>query len=282
MRGMDPEDFWKAGVYLNERTQRDKQLKEMEKQTQLLEEQAKAQKAAAEAELRKVKAELIRTKLTARHVAKPSESPKHKIEGGKFCHECGQAVQASDKFCVACGTQCRDSGATASQKQEEEKPAQRQGSLDVILVDVKEGSKISCIRALRKLKSNLGLMEAKELVESVPTPILLEVSKDVADVAYKRLKAAGAKVAVNDTSDTVEGPLDVILVDVKEGSKISCIRALRKLKSNLGLMEAKEFVEGVPEFVLKGVSKLDAEAAQDTLKKSGATVELQPSHLSDC
>ena len=267
---MDPLEFAK---FAHERQQRENMRREMEKQTQLLEEQAKAQREAAAAELRRAKA-------AARHVANPKEAPKQKKTGAKFCHECGQALQASDKFCVACGTQCRDSGADSSQKLEEAMPAQRQESFDVILVD-DGGNKINCIRAVRELNSDLGLKEAKELVESAPKPILLWVGKDEADEAYKKLKAAGAEVSLNDSGDHAEGSedknyFDVVLTGLTDASKkIPVIKAVRGVKTSLGLKEAKELVEGAPKALLEGVSKDEAEAAQKALEKAGATVELQ-------
>ena len=51
-----------------------------------------------------------------------------------------------------------------------------------------------CIKAVRAIKSELGLKEAKELVASAPTPLLEGVSKDEAEETQKKLEAAGAKV----------------------------------------------------------------------------------------
>ena len=55
--------------------------------------------------------------------------------------------------------------------------AEEKDSFDVILVG-DGGKKINCIKAVRAIKSELGLKEAKELVESAPTPLLEGVSKD--------------------------------------------------------------------------------------------------------
>ena len=56
------------------------------------------------------------------------------------------------------------------------------------------GKKINCIKAVRALKSELGLKEAKELVESAPTALFEGVTKDEAEEAKKKLEDAGAKV----------------------------------------------------------------------------------------
>ena len=52
-------------------------------------------------------------------------------------------------------------------------------------------SKINVIKAVREL-TNLGLKEAKDLVDSAPKPVLENVSKDDADAGAAKLQEAGA------------------------------------------------------------------------------------------
>jgi large subunit ribosomal protein L7/L12 len=52
-------------------------------------------------------------------------------------------------------------------------------------------SKINVIKAVREL-TQLGLKEAKDLVDAAPKPVLENVSKADADKAVARLKEAGA------------------------------------------------------------------------------------------
>ncbi len=65
---------------------------------------------------------------------------------------------------------------------------------DVVLTDVGP-KKINVIKAVRALTS-LGLKEAKEVVEGVPSTLMEAVSKDAAEDAKKQLEEAGAKVEV--------------------------------------------------------------------------------------
>ena len=65
---------------------------------------------------------------------------------------------------------------------------------DVILTSFGE-KKINVIKAVREL-TNLGLKEAKELVEGVPKPVKEGVNKDEAAAAQKTLEEAGATVEV--------------------------------------------------------------------------------------
>ncbi len=71
--------------------------------------------------------------------------------------------------------------------------AEEQDSFDVILVG-DGGNKVQAIKAVRLIKSELGLKDAKELVEAAPTALLEGVGKDEAEEAKKKLEEAGAKV----------------------------------------------------------------------------------------
>jgi large subunit ribosomal protein L7/L12 len=73
-------------------------------------------------------------------------------------------------------------------------PVEEQTEFDVILKDV-GAKKINVIKVVRAL-TNLGLKEAKELVESAPTPVLQAVGKDAAEDAKKQLEAEGAQVDI--------------------------------------------------------------------------------------
>lgn len=69
-----------------------------------------------------------------------------------------------------------------------------QDAFDVILEDGGD-KKIQVIKEVRTL-TNLGLKEAKDLVEGAPKPVLEKVKKDVADKAKEVLEAAGGKVSI--------------------------------------------------------------------------------------
>ena len=69
-----------------------------------------------------------------------------------------------------------------------------QDEFDVILEDDGE-KKIQVIKEVRTL-TNLGLKEAKDLVEAAPKPVLEKVKKEDAEKAKEALEAAGAKVSV--------------------------------------------------------------------------------------
>jgi large subunit ribosomal protein L7/L12 len=73
-------------------------------------------------------------------------------------------------------------------------PVEEQTQFDVVLTSFGE-KKIQVIKAVREL-TNLGLKEAKELVEGVPKPVKEGVSKEEAAAAKKILEDAGGTVEV--------------------------------------------------------------------------------------
>lgn len=73
-------------------------------------------------------------------------------------------------------------------------PVEEQTEFDVVLQSVGD-KKINVIKVVRAL-TNLGLKEAKDLVESAPAPVLQAISKDAAADAKAKLEAEGASVQV--------------------------------------------------------------------------------------
>ena len=72
--------------------------------------------------------------------------------------------------------------------------AAEQDEFDVIL-EAAGDNKIPVIKEVRAL-TNLGLKEAKDLVEAAPTAVLEKVNKDAAEAAKATLEGVGAKVTV--------------------------------------------------------------------------------------
>ena len=82
-------------------------------------------------------------------------------------------------------------GAVAAAPVEE---VEEQTEFNVILSDVGP-KKINVIKAVRQV-TNLGLKEAKDLVEGAPATVLEAVNKDRANEAKTVLEAEGAKVDI--------------------------------------------------------------------------------------
>lgn len=110
----------------------------------------------------------------------------------------------------------------------------------------------------------LSLMEVADLVKALEDEFGVSAAAPVA-------MAAPASEAAEEEEQT---EFDVIL---KEGgsNKIAAIKAVRKLKPELGLGEAKAFVETAPKTVLEGADKEAANAAKKDLEEAGCSVELK-------
>lgn len=72
-------------------------------------------------------------------------------------------------------------------------PVEEQTTFNVILASG-GANKISVIKAVREINQNLGLKEAKDLVEAAPKELLTGVNKATAQEAKTKLEAAGATV----------------------------------------------------------------------------------------
>ncbi|MCU1352951.1 MAG: rplL [Acidimicrobiales bacterium] len=70
--------------------------------------------------------------------------------------------------------------------------AEEQSEFDVVLTAAGE-KKINVIKEVRAL-TNLGLKEAKDLVDNAPKPVLEKASKEDAEKAKAALEGAGASV----------------------------------------------------------------------------------------
>jgi large subunit ribosomal protein L7/L12 len=70
--------------------------------------------------------------------------------------------------------------------------SEEKSTYTVLLQEV-GSNKIGLIKAVREINQNLGLKEAKELVESAPVEVLKEVKKEEAEEAAKKITEAGGK-----------------------------------------------------------------------------------------
>ncbi len=116
--------------------------------------------------------------------------------------------------------------------------------------------------------SSLTVVEAADLVKQ------LEEKWDVSAAAPAAAVAVAAPAAADGGAAEEKDSFDVILVG-DGGNKVAAIKAVRGINSEMGLKDAKEFVESAPKALLEGVSKDEAEEAKKTLEEAGAKVELK-------
>ena len=117
--------------------------------------------------------------------------------------------------------------------------------------------------------SKLTVLEAAELSK------LLEEKWGVsaaAPVAMAMPAGGGAAAPAEAAEEQTE--FTVVLVDGGD-KKINVIKEVRGVRSDLGLKEAKDLVEGAPQNVVENVSKQTAEELKKKLEEAGAKVEIK-------
>jgi large subunit ribosomal protein L7/L12 len=99
-----------------------------------------------------------------------------------------KAAAAMPMMAMPAGAAAGGAGAAAAE------PAEAQTEFTVILKEAGP-KKINVIKTVRAL-TNLGLKEAKDLVEGAPQTVLESVTKDAAEDAKKKLEEDGAAVEI--------------------------------------------------------------------------------------
>ncbi len=128
-------------------------------------------------------------------------------------------------------------------------------------------------------------MTKEEIIEAIKKMSVLELNELVKalqeEFGVSAIPAvAAAPVAAPVATAIAEAPpeeeekttFDVILKEVGD-KKIQVIKVVRELTA-LGLKEAKDLVESVPQKVKEGVSKEEAEQVKKKLEEQGAVVEI--------
>ena len=103
--------------------------------------------------------------------------------------------QLEEKFGVSAAMAAPAAAAAAPGAGAAEEKAEEKTQFDVVLKAFPADKKINIIKVVREV-TNLGLKEAKDLVEGVPKPLKEAVSKEEADSIKKKFADAGAEVEV--------------------------------------------------------------------------------------
>ena len=116
--------------------------------------------------------------------------------------------------------------------------------------------------------SKLTVLEAAELSKLLEEKWGVSAAAPVAMAMPAGGGAAPAEAAEEQTEFTV------VLLDGGD-KKINVIKEVRGVRSDLGLKEAKDLVEGAPQNVVENVSKQTAEELKKKLEEAGAKVEIK-------
>jgi large subunit ribosomal protein L7/L12 len=123
---------------------------------------------------------------------------------------------------------------------------------------------------LEKIADELSLLTVLEAAELTK---ILEEKWGVSAAAPVAMAVAAPAAGAAAVEEEEKTEFDVTLKDVG-AKKIQVIKAVRTIRADLGLKEAKELVDGAPAKVLEAATKEMAEDAETKLEAEGAVVEI--------
>lgn len=115
----------------------------------------------------------------------------------------------------------------------------------------------------------LSVLELSELVKELEEKFGVSAA---APMMMGAMPAAGGAAAAEPAEEKTS--FNVVLA-ASGDNKINVIKAVREIRPDLGLKEAKDLVDGAPKEVSANLKKDEAEAAKAKLEAAGATVELK-------
>ena len=116
----------------------------------------------------------------------------------------------------------------------------------------------------------LSYLEESNMVEI--SELISEIEEKFGVTAAAPVAVAAAPAAGGDAGDEAKTELDVVLKSAGQ-AKINVIKAVRSI-TDLGLKEAKEFVDSAPKTLKDGVSEAEANEIKAKLEEAGAEVDL--------
>lgn len=177
--------------------------KDQKNQTEEQEEEKKAEelKEAPEASKKESKEE-IQEESKEEKKEKPKEKP---APTGRFKDIIKQIEELSvkdladlvkeleDRFGVSAAAAVIGTGGAAAGTAPTNNEVEEKTEYTIMLTDA-GAQKIAVIKAIREIRPDLGLKEAKDLVDGAPKEVKSSVPTDEANVAKSKLEAVGAKV----------------------------------------------------------------------------------------
>ena len=119
-------------------------------------------------------------------------------------------------------------------------------------------------------KDVLSYLEESNMVEI--SELISEIEEKFGVTAAAPIAVAAAPAAGSDAGDEAKTEFDVVLKSAGQ-AKINVIKAVRSI-TDLGLKEAKEFVDSAPKTLKEAVSEAEANEIKAKLEEAGAEVEL--------
>ena len=127
---------------------------------------------------------------------------------------------------------------------------------------------MSAIAEIQESIKKLTVVELAELVKELEDEFGVSAAAPVAAAPAPGAVEAGEAAASEEKTE-----FDVVLTSFGD-KKIQVIKVVRSL-TGLGLKEAKDVVDGVPNTIKEGISKEEAEKVKAKLEEVGGTVEIK-------
>lgn len=124
------------------------------------------------------------------------------------------------------------------------------------------------------------MADINKMVEEIGTLSLTEVAELVKALEEKFGVSAAAPMMMAGAAGAAAAPAEektefTVVLKAAGDKKLEVIKAVRLIKPELGLGEAKAFVESAPKDVVVDVKKEVAEDAKKKLEDAGASVEMK-------
>ncbi len=138
------------------------------------------------------------------------------------------------------------------------------------------------LQVLKKIKEllNIGLKEAKDFIDSAPVILKEGITEAEAKAIQAELIALdadvevrGKKQRIEEETRYVEGKSFGVFLKNNGPQKLQVLKKIKELL-NIGLKEAKDFIDSAPVILKEGMTEAEAKAIQSELIALGADVEL--------
>ncbi len=123
---------------------------------------------------------------------------------------------------------------------------------------------VKILEILEQIKS-LNVNETGQLVKQIEATFNVNISTPKFIQIDKRDE--------DETQPQIQTEFDVLLVSVPAEKKIALLKVIRTV-TGLGLKEAKDFVESLPQVIQAGLNQEAAEILKQQLEETGAVVSL--------
>ena len=128
---------------------------------------------------------------------------------------------------------------------------------------------------MSKLEKLVDDLSALSVLEAAELSKLLEEKWGVSAAAPVAVAAAGGGAAAAPAEAAEEQTEFTVILTDGGDKKINVIKEVRGIRSDLGLKEAKDLVEGAPQPIKENISKQEAEEIKKKLEEAGAKITIK-------